>query len=94
MRVKSEDPRFPVGTVYHVIRHSRPGRPMEVETHTIIDILTTRNEAGEVVERRYVTEHEFCGRMVCDQTVTETSIAKSIDEFCRFQEWRRKGWGR
>lgn len=86
---KDEAPRFAVGTVYHEIRHSRPKRPMEIIEHKIVDILTTRNEAGAVMLRNYVTEHRFCGHVVTDCTVTETRIAKAIFEYERYQEWRR-----
>lgn len=46
--------------------------------HTITDILKTYNSAGELVDLRYVTVHEFLGQLVEDRTYIENSIAIAI----------------
>lgn len=41
---------------------------------TIQDILTTTNLAGDICSVRYVSTHEFCGQIVSDKDVVETTI--------------------
>jgi hypothetical protein len=43
---------------------------------TVVDVLVTRNLAGEMVAMRYVAEHQFCGQMVRDYDVVDATIAK------------------
>jgi hypothetical protein len=42
---------------------------------TVVDVLTTRNSAGDIVKVRYVAVHEFMGRVVADHDVTHTAIS-------------------
>ncbi len=66
------EPRFNIGTQF--IRQSRKHKYVE----TIIDILTTTNYAGEVKAIRYVAEHEFCGQMVVDSDICDTTVARGL----------------
>lgn len=63
-------PLFPVGTRF------TPARKHAVEC-VVVDILTTRNIKGDVVAIRYVAEHLFCGQVVRNHDVLETTIARS-----------------
>lgn len=62
--------RFEVGTQY-VRSHGK-----RRDVCTIADFLTTKNLAGEVVQTRYVTTHQFCGQTIIDTDVPETEIAR------------------
>lgn len=64
-------PRFPVGTQFTT-------RGKHVRLCTVIDVWTTTNLAGEVVSVRYVATHEFCGQIVTDNDVCETTIARGL----------------
>lgn len=44
----------------------------------VIDVWRTYNAAGDMVKLRYVTEHKFCGQMVRDTDVVETTISIGI----------------
>jgi hypothetical protein len=61
------EPKFPIGTVFKT-RHKHP------RTCTVIDIYRTFNSAGEQVDMRYVTTHEFLGQILTDTQVPETAI--------------------
>jgi len=51
---------------------------------TVVDVLTTRNAAGEVVKVRYVATHEFMGQLVTDHDVTHTAVSMGAQEVdCR-----------
>jgi hypothetical protein len=65
-------PQYKIGLTFNSYRNKHP-RP-----ETIVDILTTRNEAGEVVKIRYATEHEFMGQIVSRNDVLGVEIARSI----------------
>lgn len=43
---------------------------------TVTDILRTYNSAGALVKTRYVATHIFCGSVVADHDVCETTIAR------------------
>lgn len=47
--------------------------------HTIVDILTTQNSAGEVVKIEYITEHEFINQKLKDIFI-DTTIARSLND--------------
>lgn len=64
-------PRFPIGTQFKT-----GGKHPQL--CTVVDILTTRNHAGEVVRISYVATHEFCGQQVKDHTVCDTTIARGL----------------
>jgi hypothetical protein len=66
--VRSEA-KFPIGTKF-TMRGKAP------RIHTVIDFLTTRNLAGEIVATRYVTTHEFMGQVLTNIDVCETTIAR------------------
>jgi hypothetical protein len=65
----SQDPQYAIGTRFI------PNRKIERE-ETIIDIHKTFNSKGEQVKFRYVTSHEFCGQIVTDDDVCQTTIAR------------------
>lgn len=63
--------RFPIGTQYRTSgKHP--------DTCTVVDQLTTRNAAGEVVRERYVSTHEFLGQVITDHDVVDTTIARGL----------------
>ena len=64
--------RFPIGLTFSYKRGKAPA----VE-YRIVDILTTRNNAGEVVRLEYDTVHLFCGQEV-HETMVDTTIARSL----------------
>jgi len=68
--------RFPIGTKYTTSR--RAGRRLHTTSHTVVDQMTVTNASGEVVRRFYVAEHEFCGQMVRDYDVCDTTIARGL----------------
>lgn len=45
---------------------------------TVIDILKTYNNAGELVQTRYVSEHTFMGQRVVDRDVVATTIKMGL----------------
>lgn len=65
--------RFPVGTQYM----TRGKHPMFC---TVVDFLTTKNLAGDVLKTCYVATHQFCGQTVTDYDVCDTTIARGIVE--------------
>jgi hypothetical protein len=64
--------RFPIGLTF---LHKR-GKAPALE-YRIVDILTTRNNAGDVVRLEYDTVHLFCGQEV-HETMVDTTIARSL----------------
>lgn len=65
-------PRFKIGQKYIPVGDKNKA------IHTVVDIHTTMNSAGEVVRLRYVSTHEFCGQMVTDYDVSDTRIARGV----------------
>lgn len=63
-------PRYAIGQQYT----NRKG-----QFCTVSDILTTRNNAGQIVRLRYAATHVFCGQSVTDWDVLETTIARALD---------------
>jgi len=63
-------PRFKIGQKYIPVGDKNKA------VHTVVDIHTTTNAAGEVVKLRYVSTHEFCGQIVYDYDVNDTRIAR------------------
>jgi len=66
-------PRFKIGTKYRT-----SGKAPRL--CTVIDIWTTYDDAGNIVMRRYVSEHEFMGQRILDRDVLATTIAKGLVE--------------
>lgn len=66
-----QKPRFPIGLqfVYYADKQKR--------VHTILNIYTTRNVAGNVVKIEYLVEHEFCGQRLTELMI-DTAIARSL----------------
>lgn len=62
--------KFPVGTKF-----SPTGKDYVC---TVTDFLVTRNLAGEVVRTRYVATHEFCGQLLTNNDIGETTIARGL----------------
>lgn len=63
--------KYPIGTRYNK-KHGN-----QVIEHTIVDFLTTYNLAGEIVNERYVTVHEFCGQNIRDYNVPQIEIDRA-----------------
>jgi threonine dehydrogenase-like Zn-dependent dehydrogenase len=65
------EPKYNIGQQYKTMgKHSK--------VCTIIDIYKTYNTNGEMVKLRYVSQHEFCGQIVKDDDVVETTIARGL----------------
>lgn len=64
--------RFPVGTQFIPL-----GAKNKI-VHTVVDFLTTKNLAGEIVQCRYVSEHEFLGQKVRNIDVADSTIARGL----------------
>lgn len=65
--------RFPIGTQY-----LSSGKRKDV--CTVVDILKTYNNAGELVKIRYVATHPLLGQPVYDYDVVDTTIAMRLTE--------------
>lgn len=61
--------RFPIGTKY---------KNRNKDICEVVDILKTYNNAGELVQIRYVSARQFLGQMLKDHDVLETTIAMNI----------------
>jgi hypothetical protein len=64
-------PRFDIGQQYKT-------RGKYPRLCTITDILRTYNSKADLVQIRYVSEHEFAGQIVTDRDVIETTIAMGL----------------
>jgi hypothetical protein len=64
--------RFPIGLTFSYRRGKAPALE-----YRIVDSLTTRNNAGEIVRLEYDTVHLFCGQGV-HETMVDTTIARSL----------------
>jgi hypothetical protein len=64
----NREPRFSIGTKFKT-------RGKVPRICTVTDILKTYNSAGELVQIRYVSTHEFFGQIVTNHDVTDTAIA-------------------
>lgn len=65
------EPKFNIGQQYKT-------RGKHPRVCTVIDIYTTYNYKGEIVKLRYVSQHEFCGQLVIDDDVLETTILRGM----------------
>lgn len=63
--------KYKIGTKYRT-------RGKRKDVCTIVDMLTTYNLAGEVVNSRYVSIHEFLGQTVFNRDVAESTIAMGL----------------
>lgn len=61
-------PRFKIGDKYLT-------RGKRRDECVIIDIYTTNNAAGEIVKINYVSQHSFCGQVLTNRDVCETTVA-------------------
>lgn len=61
---------------YHIGQKYKPVGRKHAQVCTIIDIYKTFNSKGELVQTRYVSEHEFMGQLVKNYDVIETTIAR------------------
>jgi len=64
--------QYPIGTQF--IKQGRKHAKVE----TVVDMLTTKNLAGEVVKVRYVSEHDLMGQPVKDYDVCAVTIARGL----------------
>jgi len=67
----NKDARFPIGTKFKT-RHSK------TKFCTVVDILKTYNNQGDLVQIRYVATHDFMGGIITDRDVVETTIAMGL----------------
>lgn len=61
---------FPIGTQYY-------SRGKNSKLCTIIDILKTYNNKGELVNIRYVSTHQFLGQTVTEKDVLPITIQRA-----------------
>lgn len=66
--------RFPIGLTF---TKKRFPKAKELTEYTILNIHTTRNEAGNVVKIEYVVSHDFLGSRITEEMV-DTTIARSL----------------
>lgn len=64
-------PKYAIGTIFQT-------RGKSPRICTVTDILRTYNAQNDLVEIRYVAEHQFMGQTVVDRTVNETTIAMGL----------------
>ncbi len=69
-------PQFKIGQKFIRVRSNIRDRDKVVET--IIDVLTTTNQAGETVKIRYVAKHIFLSQVITDRDVISTTIARGL----------------
>lgn len=68
-------PKYPVGTKF-----KKRGKKNKGAVYEVIDYLVTFNLEGEAVKRRYVASNAFCGQVVVDYDVPETTISMGVIE--------------
>ncbi len=68
---KQKKHRFPIGTQYKT-------RGKFPRLCTVTDQLTVTNSKGEIVKVFYTSEHEFCGQLVTNTDVCDTTIAMGV----------------
>ena len=66
--------RFPIGLTFAKRRFPKA---KELTEYSILNIYTTRNEAGNVVRLEYLVSHDFLGQRVTD-LMNDTAIARSL----------------
>jgi hypothetical protein len=75
-------PRFPIGLTFK--RKAFP-KAKELREYTILNIYTTRNEAGNIVRIEYLVSHDFCGQRVtelmCDTTIARSLTNEQLQEY-------------
>ena len=71
--------RFPIGTKFETVK--KVGTKHIRTAHVVTEQMTVTNSKGEVVRRYYEAEHEFCGQMVTDHDVCDTTIARGSGLF-------------
>lgn len=64
--------KYPIGTRF-IKRQDRKSGLVNI----VVDYHTTTNMAGEVVKKRYVVGHYFCGQTVVEYNVVQTTIDMS-----------------
>ena len=65
-------PRYTIGKRFTKVG----GKNGNKSVWAVTDILTTHNFQGHQVKIRYVATHIFCGHVVTDADVLETTIAR------------------
>jgi hypothetical protein len=66
--------RFPIGLTF--LKKHFP-KAKEMTKYSILNIYTTKNEAGNVVKIEYLIEHDFLGIRITE-LVCDTSIARCL----------------
>ena len=52
------------------------GKQKNNRVETVVDILKTYNNAGELVRTRYAASHDFLGQTIIDTDIVSTTILK------------------
>jgi hypothetical protein len=71
MSNENREALFSIGTKYKT-------RGKYPRVCTVVDILKTYNCKGELVQIRYVSQHDFAGQVVTDRDVCETTIKMGL----------------
>lgn len=66
--------RFHIGLTF---QRKRFPKAKELTEYTILNIYTTRNEAGNVVKITYLVSHDFLGQRMTEEMI-DTTIARSL----------------
>ena len=69
--MKTTKHRFPIGTQYKT-------RGKFPRFCTVTDQLTVTNSKGGIVKCYYHSTHDFCGQLVTDYDVNDTTIAMGV----------------
>lgn len=71
MTISHPNARFAIGTKFKTLgKH-----PKEC---TVTNILRTYDNADKLVKVSYVATHEFCGQVITDHDVCDTTIARGL----------------
>jgi hypothetical protein len=75
-------PRFPIGLTF---QRKRFPKAKELTEYQILNIYTTRNEAGNVVKIEYLVSHNFLGQrmteLMCDTTIARSLTPEQLKEY-------------
>lgn len=71
---QEQKPRFPIGLTF---KKKRFPKAKELTEYSILNIYTTRNEAGNIVKIEYLVSHDFCGQRITE-LMCDTTIARAL----------------
>ena len=74
--------RFPIGLTFS---RKRFPKAKGLTEYSILNIYTTRNEAGNVVKLEYLVSHDFLGssvtELMCDTTIARSLTNEQLQEY-------------